>query len=113
MVVVKEYQHCSWCFAIYTYGGRGMSKYGTDASKHSIVYTEGNRPTRDPNEPMMSKDPLEIRLSSYDQKLDAMSRLNFGKLFTVEHNVKVLPVGKITERSMPIFLNYAQQELAM
>lgn len=64
-----------------------------------------------PGEPQMSKAPIEVRPDSVDQRLDPMSRLNFRKLFTVEHNVKVLPVGKVTERSMPAFLDYARQAL--
>lgn len=58
----------------------------------------------------MTKEPLEVAPASPDQKLDFMSRLNFGKVYTVEHNVKVLPVGKITERSMPRFQSYAKNE---
>jgi hypothetical protein len=59
---------------------------------------------------MLSK-ALEIQPISDDHKLSPMSRLNFGKLFTVEHNVKVAPVGRITDRSMPDFLAYARREI--
>jgi hypothetical protein len=58
----------------------------------------------------MTKEPLEVTPATFDQRLDPMSRLNFGKIYTVEHNVKVLPVGKISERSMPKFLSYAKRE---
>lgn len=65
------------------------------------------------NEPKMSKEPLEVEPARPDQKLDPMSRLNFGKVYTVEHNVKVLPVGKITDRSMARFNSYVKHEFSL
>ncbi|GAB1213552.1 hypothetical protein ATERTT37_002702 [Aspergillus terreus] len=97
--------------AIYTYKNRGVSKNAADASKHAIVYMEGSRPTASSLEPRMLSKALEIQPISDDHKLSPMSRLNFGKLFTVEHNVKVAPVGRITDRSMPDFLAYARREI--
>lgn len=72
---------------------------------------EGSRPAASQFEPRTLSKALEVRPVRPDNKLSPMSRLNFGKLFTVEHNVKVCPIGKITERSMPGFLSYARREL--
>ena len=58
----------------------------------------------------MAKEPLEVEPAKSDQKLDPMSRLNFGKVYTVEHNVKVLPVGRITDASINRFNAYAKAE---
>ena len=33
--------------------------------------------------------------------INASSRLNFGKIYTVEHNIKVRNVGKISKESLP------------
>ena len=93
-----------------TYSRKGVAKTGVDASKHAIIHMQGTEPQLGSGEPHMTKGPLEVAPASPDQKLDYMSRLNFGKIYTVEHNVKVLPVGKITERSMPRFQNYATSE---
>ncbi|KAF9887905.1 hypothetical protein FE257_009427 [Aspergillus nanangensis] len=111
MVVIKELAQCS-C-AVYTYGNRGVGKNTADASKHTIIYMEGNRPVQGTQEPPLTKEPLEVRPISPDQKLNHMSRLNFGKLYTVEHNVKVREVGKITERSLAKFVDYARAEFAI
>jgi hypothetical protein len=64
------------------------------------------------NEPDMTKDPLEVDPERFDETLHPKSRLNFGKIYTVEHNVKVLPIGQISEASMPTFIAYARAELA-
>ncbi|KAG2421228.1 hypothetical protein HFD88_000844 [Aspergillus terreus] len=111
MVVVKEYGDCAWCFPIYTYQGRGVSKNAVDASKHAVIYMEGSKPATLPSEPRMLSKALELRPLCSDDKLSPMARLNFGKLFTVEHNVKVRPIGKISEQSMPDFLAYARREI--
>ncbi|KAJ5826382.1 hypothetical protein N7474_003520 [Penicillium riverlandense] len=112
MVVVKEQKGCCWCVPVTTYSGQGVAKAGVDRSKHAVIYMHGhgNRPITSPNEPKMVKEPIEVQPSSPDQKLDPMSRLNFGKVYTVEHNVKVLPVGKICESSLEKFLAYARTE---
>lgn len=129
MVVYKQNGHCSWCLyvislaplssymgmelimlssPIYTYNGQGVAKRGVNVQDHAIVYTQGRDPRPDPREPPMTKRPLEFVPSTPDQILDPMSRLNFGKIYTVEHNVKVLKVGHISSRSMAAFTNSAR-----
>ncbi|KAI3296487.1 hypothetical protein DTO002I6_3251 [Penicillium roqueforti] len=110
MVVVKEQKGCCWCVPITTYSGQGVAKAGVDRSKHAVIHMRGDRPRTVKFEPRMAKEPLEVDPARPDQKLDCMSRVNFGKVYTVEHNVKVLPVGKITEASRARFLEYAQGE---
>lgn len=97
---------------ITTYSGQGVAKAGIDRSKHAVIHMRGDRPRTVRSEPRMAKEPLEVDPARPDQKLDCMSRVNFGKVYTVEHNVKVLPVGKITEASRARFLEYAQGEFA-
>ncbi|BAE59654.1 unnamed protein product [Aspergillus oryzae RIB40] len=109
MVVFKEQAQCAWCFPVHTYGRLGVAKASVDPSKHAIIYMNGAQPKSGPNEPRMTKEPLEVTPEPY-QKLHAMSRLNFGKIYTVEHNQKVLPVGKISEESMAKFHLYAKRE---
>ncbi|KAJ5928614.1 hypothetical protein N7466_007570 [Penicillium verhagenii] len=110
MVVIKEQKGCSWCLPITTYSGQGVAKSGVDRNKHTVVYMRGCHPVTKVNEPKMTKEPLEVEPAKPDQKLDPMSRLNFGKVYTVEHNVKVLPVGRITEGSLAKFLEYTKAE---
>ncbi|KAI9370682.1 hypothetical protein BJX61DRAFT_75493 [Aspergillus egyptiacus] len=112
MVVYRVVNQCSWCFSIGTYSGRGVAKQGVDASKHAAVYLRGTEPIYGRREPRMVKEPLEVAPERYDERLDPMSRLSFAKIYTVEHNVKVLPIGKISSASMTRFLWYAREELS-
>ena len=96
--------------AINTYKHRGVAKWGVEPDRHAIVYLEGQVPFHAHGEPRMIKDPLALRPDRPDEGLDRMSRLNFGKIHTVEHNVKVRPLGKIAASSMPRFRAYAESE---
>jgi hypothetical protein len=113
MVVVKAMNQCAWCVPITTYGGKGVAKPGVDPAKHAIVYMRGSVPTCKADEPRMTKEPLEIEPARPDERLDEMSRLNFGKVYTVEHNVKVRHVGMISWTSMVKFRGYASNEFRL
>ena len=52
----------------------------------------------------MLKKPIAVTAASSEQKLHYMSRINFGKPYTVEWNVKVMNVGKVHENSMVLSL---------
>lgn len=58
----------------------------------------------------MEKMPRAVRPISVDISLEPMPRLNFGKIYIVEHNVKVHTIGKITEDSMQRFHIYAEEQ---
>ena len=54
----------------------------------------------------MVKKPIAVTASNPEQKLHKMSRLNFGKVYSVEWNVKVMNVGKVNADSMATFVCY-------
>lgn len=58
----------------------------------------------------ITKDPIAVDPASQDQTLDPLSRVNFAKMYTVEHNVKVMSIGTVTKRSMGSFIVYAKEE---
>jgi hypothetical protein len=60
----------------------------------------------------MRKEPLEVVADSPEQTVNPMSRLDFGKIYTVEHNVKILPIGRVTEQSMERFIQYTRDEMS-
>jgi hypothetical protein len=80
--------------------------------EHAVIYMRPSEPFNNSSEPRITKEPLEVRPAAHDQKLDKMSRLNFGRVYTVEHNVKVMPVGKISDGSMPRLRSYARDSFS-
>ncbi|KAK8219841.1 hypothetical protein M8818_000815 [Zalaria obscura] len=98
-VIRESRDHCQ-CLPIQTYGGRGVTKPGLDKEEHAIIYT-GDSPPRQlrgelpsgGEDPMRS--PIRVVPTSNTMRLDPMSRIHFGRVYTVEKNVKVMDVGTV------------------
>ncbi|KAH7378346.1 hypothetical protein BKA66DRAFT_149821 [Pyrenochaeta sp. MPI-SDFR-AT-0127] len=97
-VVVREGHNCCTCLSIQTYGGRGVPP-GKPKEHHAIMYTGDTEPEASPSEMVHGEPPMgrSIRVISKQpwMKLDKMSRVNFVKIYTVEHNVKVEDFGRV------------------
>jgi hypothetical protein len=64
-----------------------------------VIYMVGTSSAAAPGEKII-KNPIAVRPAREDQKLHPMSRINFGKIYTIEHNVKVMNVGKVADESL-------------
>lgn len=82
-----------------------------DPDAHAIIYAQGAQPFQGPNEPRMMKEPIEVAMDNPDETVPRMSRLNFRKIHTVEHNVKISPIGRVSQRSMARFVQYTRDEM--
>jgi hypothetical protein len=98
--------------AISTYGGRGTLKHGCTASEHAIVYLTRTQPIRLEGEweRGMTKDPIEIEPASATEMMEPASRLRFGKIHSIEWNVKVREIGMVSRKHMSKLLAYYQEE---
>lgn len=108
-VVVREGHNYCNAVQITSYHGRGISKRGVVKSEHTIAYT-GDAPP----DPMKSEIdingetgmlPIPIRIipdvvNGQQLYLAQPSRVNFGKLFTIEHNIRIQKFGIVHEESM-------------
>lgn len=54
----------------------------------------------------MTKDPICIDPADPGQRFSQLSRIDFGKVYTVEHNLKVKDIGKVAAKSMDHFRRY-------
>ncbi|MCJ1465144.1 hypothetical protein MMC07_003760 [Pseudocyphellaria aurata] len=95
---------------ISTNGGKGAAKKGLRQGEHTIVYTTAEAPQRLPSETQLGKIPIKVDLVNPSEKLDPLSRLNLGKPYPVEHNVKVCKVGKVSETHMRALMHYYHLE---
>ena len=108
VVVNREHGYC-WCIPVNTYHGKGVAKRGfnkSDRAAHSIIYMDDEDPFQADDEFDIIKKAIAVNPADQEQKLDRMSRLNFGKVHTVEHNVRVKPVGRVAQQSLPYFEGY-------
>ncbi|KAK0941940.1 hypothetical protein LTR29_006513 [Friedmanniomyces endolithicus] len=98
----------AYCTALpfLTYGGMGVAKPGVVKSEHAIIYSGrqplATRPEELPRrgEMPMQAQPIRLILDERTAKLDSMSRINCARVHTIEHNVKVKPLGMVHPASM-------------
>jgi len=110
-IVINNKGTSSQCIPIQTYGGRGAVKRSLVIQDHAIVYTEyqGVGPPRAlPGEEGINKRPLRMKpnMDHPESRLDKASRINFGKVYAIEHNVRVLNIGKISDEDMHLLVHY-------
>ncbi|KAK3685666.1 hypothetical protein B0T22DRAFT_225838 [Podospora appendiculata] len=94
IVVANDEGHCT-CVPILTYERRACTKRGVKPQKHGIVCQVGSRPRAIEGEPKLGFRPVRMALDYPSEKLAPESRVNYSKLVTVEHNVKVYFIGRI------------------
>ncbi|KAF2114166.1 hypothetical protein BDV96DRAFT_600889 [Lophiotrema nucula] len=98
-VVVREGSDCCTCLSIQTYQRRGV---GSKVKAHHAIIHTGNRvPDELPSEKSKGTwdlpmgESIKVTANRAWEKLDPLSRINFVKIYTVEHNVKVKDFGKV------------------
>ena len=87
-------------------------KKGCTASEHAIVYLKGSHPQYLPGEweKGMTKDPIEIVPAQASETMKAASRLRFGKIYSIEWNVKVREIGQVSPKHMSKLVKYYKEE---
>ncbi|KUJ17188.1 uncharacterized protein LY89DRAFT_685117 [Mollisia scopiformis] len=95
-VVVREMRGCCICLSLFTYNGQGTTKDGVRPEDYAAVFPDGGQAHTLPGE-RLSKDPFPIIIENPSQRLHPMSRLSFGRVYTVEHNVRAIKIGRIPD----------------
>ncbi|KAI1414278.1 hypothetical protein F5Y13DRAFT_19231 [Hypoxylon sp. FL1857] len=110
IIVTTDESHHSTCVPILTYDRRGCLKKGVRASKHGIIYTAGSKPPKPlKNEPALGFQPVALQVYADGETLAKESRVNYSKLVTIEHNVKVFFIGSIAPQDFEV-VRYAVEE---
>ena len=91
---------------MYTYSGQGTAKSDIRAQDHAIAYPEDQEPPVPLVEEKIDKDPFPIIVEEPAEKIDSMTRINFGQIFTIQHNLKVAKVGRIPKTHLEILDRY-------
>ncbi|TQV99182.1 hypothetical protein IF1G_01397 [Cordyceps javanica] len=94
IVVANDQGHCT-CVPILTYGGKACKKHGVKPEKHGIVYERGQKAKKLDGEPSLGFSPVRVEMTEEGEKITRESRVNYSKLVTVEHNVKVFFIGHV------------------
>jgi hypothetical protein len=110
-VVVKPGPTFSVCLRISTYAGQATTKFGVVAHQHAAVIPQGGQVVLHQLGEHLSKEPIEIKIENPDVDIKPMSRINFAKPYTVEHNVKIRNVGRVVGDSVKRLEKYFAESL--
>jgi len=113
MVVIREGHGVCWCIPINTYGGQGLKRPSfnkDDIDAHAIIHMIDQQHTYLVGEPRSRKrNPIAVKKARADQKLDPASRLNFARVHSVDHRVKVMDVGSVIPECLQDLEEYWKQ----
>lgn len=98
VVIRPKPTHCL-CLPINTYGGQATTKKGVVVGEHAALVPVGGQAQLHPGE-RLEKDPLYFKSEDPSLVMDPMSRVNFGSVMTVPHNLRVRNVGRLVADSL-------------
>jgi hypothetical protein len=87
-----------------TYQHKATTKQGVKREDHAIIYTGKIAPNELKGEARLVLRPVQVVPKTPRDKLETASRINYAKIYTVEHNVKVLFIGHIAPASEHTFV---------
>jgi len=87
---------------------QATTKRGVKAEDHAIIWTREHArdqpPKEIPREAKLPLRPVEVLPRTPRDKLEKESRLNYAKIYTIEHNVKVVFIGDVAISSQHNFV---------
>lgn len=89
---------------ILTYARRGTTKPGVKPEHHAIIYSTRLPPSNLSGEQELLNEPIRIEVTSPRHNLDPASKINYAKVYTLEHNIKVAFIGRVHKDSRRTFI---------
>jgi hypothetical protein len=118
-VIIRENRDYCSALPVATYGKQGVGKPGVVKSEHCVIYT-GSQPPQisqqeipSMEEGAMRTPALKLDPSDPTEKLDPMSRVDFGKVYTIAHAVMVKSLGSLGSRSIGTLKSHFKQVWAL
>jgi hypothetical protein len=114
-VIVKAKTKRRYCLAIpiHSYSGRGLTDkkmLSDEQQAHAIIYGKGGKPSPMSDEVRLDKEPIAVKLEE-GEFLTPGSRLHFGRMQSIDWNVKVKNIGRIVDpKHMRRLIVYFEQE---
>ncbi|KAK2609209.1 hypothetical protein QQS21_002291 [Conoideocrella luteorostrata] len=102
LVTIANDQGHATCVPILTYSGSGCLKRGSKPAKHGIAYEAGKKAQLIKGEPKLGFPPVQIKLCVEGESIPKEARINYSKLLTIEHNIKVFFIGNVLAEDWPI-----------
>jgi hypothetical protein len=95
--------------AISTHCGTGATHMQQDQSQYGLVYTDNAPPQVSDSERGMQAIAIKIDPDNATTPFDPMSRIHYGNLYKVEHNIRVKAYGMVNQASLlPLMSQFRQ-----
>jgi hypothetical protein len=104
--------HCL-CLPLGTHRGRGSANQVAQAQEYAPVIPIDGHVQFHPDEQRLVRQPIQIKVEDASLSVDAMSRINFSKVVTVNHNLKVRNVGRIVVDSIKLMEEYFAESMGL
>jgi hypothetical protein len=112
-VVVRKRLHHSLCFSITTFGRRGATKASRGRSKDFVVlFSAGVDPPKAYPEENIVRDPIALIIEDNEQFISPTARLDCGRIYTVEDNLKVMKIGRVHPDYLPRMDEYFAESVS-
>jgi hypothetical protein len=85
---------------ISTYHGKATTNTGVSAQDHAAIVPIGTEVQLHPDEQALTKAPVYMKIEDTTVSIDPMSRINFGRVSTLEYNHKVRNIGRVVTESI-------------
>jgi hypothetical protein len=109
-VVVRFRPSHTLCFSITTFGGPGGAAY--DRPMDFVVLHKAEIEAPDPHEEeRITRNPLKVIIEEGEQYISPLARLDCGRVYTVENNLRVLKIGRIHADSLPALEDYYRESV--
>ncbi|KAF2867744.1 hypothetical protein BDV95DRAFT_502078, partial [Massariosphaeria phaeospora] len=112
VVIRQKSTHCL-CLPINTYSGQGITKRGIYVQDHAAVVSAGGEGQLIEREQELTKSSLYIKTEDPSISIDSASLIKFGKVYTVEYNLKVKNIGRILPASISHLESYVVDTLKL
>lgn len=101
---------------IQSYRNQGATKSGLVVEDHAVIYTglPGAQPPQlYAGEEAIVKQALRVHPINGSESLNVSSRINFGKPYAVEHNVKLAEIGIIAQEHLHLLVTYFYEAMGL
>lgn len=106
-VIVRRRLHHSLCFSITTYNKTAPNKTtrGRDQD-YTVLYSSTVPPARPYDEENITRDPIAVIIEDGETFISPIARLDLGRIYTVEDNLKIMKVGRVHPSSLDSLEEY-------
>ncbi|KAK3331158.1 hypothetical protein B0H66DRAFT_468054 [Apodospora peruviana] len=112
-IVVRRRLHHSLCFNITTIGPNGVRKVDRGRAMDFVVLHNSNiEPSKPFDTEKITRLPIAVIIEAGEESISPWARLDCGRIYTVEDNLKVMKIGRVHTASLPRLEEYFKESVS-